>query len=147
MARLGLYSEWYCMIGQKAAIAVPRRYSSAVGTSPLKPAISQLQKGMPEMPADSPARIEARKASQVEASSPAQWMGETWEPVKPARLKVTPLPAAPRVDELVIGLVVAFGVLIPQLVPRRPSAKRMSWPHRCSPPSVLKPSTPSSLTR
>ena len=63
------------MIGQKAAIAAPRRYSSAVGISPLKPPMSQPQNGMPEMPADSPARIEWRKASQVEFSSPAQCGG------------------------------------------------------------------------
>ena len=75
-SRLGirwwLNSEWYCMIGQKQAAAAPRRYSSAVGISPEKPPRSQPQKNTPLAPAVRPAVIEARNASQVESSSPAQ---------------------------------------------------------------------------
>ncbi len=78
------------MIGQKAAIAAPRRYSSAEGSAPLKPPMSQPQNGIPEIPADNPARIEWRKASQVEFSSPAQCAGERCDPVNPARLKTKP---------------------------------------------------------
>ena len=48
------------MIGQKQAIAAERRYSSASGISPEKPARSQPQKKTPLTPAVSPAVIEAR---------------------------------------------------------------------------------------
>ena len=41
--RWWLNSEWYCMIGTKAAVAAERRYSSAPGISPEKPAKSQPQ--------------------------------------------------------------------------------------------------------
>ena len=51
--------------------------------------MSQPQKKMPHAPAVSPAVIDARNASQVESSSPAQWHGTRAEPVKPARLNVT----------------------------------------------------------
>ena len=51
--------------------------------------MSQPQKKMPHAPAVSPAEIDARNASHVESSSPAQWHGNAAEPVKPARLKVT----------------------------------------------------------
>src|SRR3982074_2722028 len=90
VGRWWLNSEWYCMIGQKHAIAADLRYSSADGISPEKPARSQPQKKMPLAPAVSPAVIEARNASQVESSSPAQWQGCAGAPVKPALLKVTP---------------------------------------------------------
>src|SRR5690606_23850618 len=86
--RWALYSEWYCITGQNAAIAAARKYNSAVGISPLKPPMSHPQNGMPEMPADRPARIEWRKASHVEFSSPAQCSGARCDPVNPARLNV-----------------------------------------------------------
>src|SRR5713226_4382764 len=85
-----LCSEWYCMIGAKQAAAAERRYSSALGISPENPPRSQLQKKMPHAPAVRPAVIEARNASQVDSSSPAQWHGNDAEPVKPARLNVVP---------------------------------------------------------
>jgi hypothetical protein len=44
---------------------------------------------MPQAAAVIPARTEARNASQVESSSPAQNTPWAWEPVNPARLKVT----------------------------------------------------------
>src|SRR5882724_11916540 len=78
------------MIGQKQAIAADRMYSSALGSGPEKPARSHPQKKMPLAPAVSPAVIDARNASQVESSSPAQWHGYEAEPVKPARLNVVP---------------------------------------------------------
>ncbi len=78
------------MIGHSADIAVARAHNSTVGIWPENPAMSQPQNGTPLTPAVSPAVIEARKASQVESSSPAQWHGTAPAPVKPARLKVTP---------------------------------------------------------
>ena len=78
------------MIGAKQAAAAERRYSSALGISPENPPRSQPQKKMPQAPAVRPAVIDARNASHVESSSPAQWQGYAAEPVNPARLNVVP---------------------------------------------------------
>ena len=41
--RWWLNSEWYCMIGTNTLAAIARRYSSASGSGPEKPAMSQPQ--------------------------------------------------------------------------------------------------------
>ena len=80
------------MMGANVAAWVLRLYSSAVGKSPVNPARSHPQNGMPEMPALKPALIESCSASKVEDWSPAQNTPVDCTPAVPARLKVMPIP-------------------------------------------------------
>ena len=84
-----LVSECSCMTGEKAAWAALRQYSSVVGTSPLKPAMSQATKGMPDMDALWAAMMADLKACSSESWSPIQHSGCVCIELPPARLKVT----------------------------------------------------------
>src|SRR5213595_2063308 len=134
------------MMGTNTAAAADRRYSSALGTSPEKPAKSQPQYKTPHADAESPANRDQRNASHVEFSSPAKNAPWAWEPVNPARLKVTgALPADS--SRSPYALAYATGKRLFPSSPRFPLRYWRSSPQACSPPSVLNPSIPISSTR
>ena len=64
--------------------------------------------------------MEDRNASQVESSSPAQCAGYAADPVKPARLKVTPSVPASRISSWYAAAYRTGNRLLPSS-PREPS--------------------------